>query len=77
MKPVTITGLVLIALGIASLAFGRLSYTTDRQVVDMGPIKASVTEQHHVDIPDIAGVGAIVAGTMLVFLGWRATKSVG
>jgi hypothetical protein len=71
MKPMAITGLVLIALGIAGLAFGRFSYTTDRQVIDMGPITASVAEQHHVDVPDIAGVGAVIAGALLVFFSRR------
>jgi hypothetical protein len=71
MKPLAIVGLVLVVIGIAGLVLGRFSYTTDRKVIDVGPITASVAEQHNVDIPDIAGVGAIVAGVLLVFLSRR------
>jgi hypothetical protein len=71
MKPMAIAGLVLIFLGVASLAFGRFSYTTGQQVIDMGPFTASVAEQRHVDIPDIAGIGAAIAGILLVFFSRR------
>jgi hypothetical protein len=72
MKPMAMAGVVLVVLGIAGLAFGRFSYSTDKQVVAMGPITASVTEQHHVDVPDIASVGAVIAGALLVFFSRRS-----
>ena len=73
MKPLAIAGLVLVALGVAALVLGRFSYTTDRKVMDVGPVTASVAQQHHVDIPAIAGISAIVVGGLLVFLSRRAT----
>jgi xanthosine utilization system XapX-like protein len=69
MKPLAMAGLVLIGLGIAGLLLGRFSYTTQKNVIDVGPITASVDEKHSVDVPDIAGIGAILAGGFLVFLG--------
>jgi hypothetical protein len=69
MKPLAIAGLVLIGLGIAGLVLGRFSYTTEKTVIDVGPITASVDEKHHVDVPDIAGVGAILAGALLAYFG--------
>jgi len=72
MKPLAMAGLVLIGLGIAALVLGRFSYTTEKTVIDMGPITASVDEKHNVDIPDIAGIAAIVAGALLVFLGRKS-----
>ena len=71
MKPMAIAGLVLVVLGIAGLVFGRFSYTSNKQVIDMGPITASVSEQHHVDVPDIASVAAVIAGAVLVFFSRR------
>ena len=71
MKPLAIAGLVLIVLGVAGLLVGRFSYTTDKKVIDMGPLKASVAEEHDVDIPEIAGIGAIVAGALVIFLSRR------
>ena len=72
MKPLAMAGLVLIGLGIAALVVGRFSYTTEETVIDMGPITASVDEKHSVDIPDIAGISAIVAGALLIFLGRKS-----
>jgi len=40
-------------------------------VIDMGPITASVSEQHHVDVPDIASVAAVIAGAVLIFFSRR------
>lgn len=71
MKPLAMAGLGLIGLGIAGLALGRFSYTTEKTVVDVGPITASVDEKHSVDVPDIAGIGAILAGAVLIYLGRR------
>ncbi|MEA2781143.1 MAG: hypothetical protein QOK29_2687 [Rhodospirillaceae bacterium] len=72
MKPLAMAGLVLIGLGIAGLLLGRFSYTTEKKVIDVGPITASVDEQHNVDIPDMAGIAAIVAGALLLYLGRKS-----
>ena len=72
MKPIAFAGLLLIIAGIAGLALGRFSYVTERKVVDIGPIKASVEEQHNIAIPDIAGFVAIIAGVGLVVIGRRS-----
>jgi len=71
MKPLAIAGIVLIVLGIAGLAVGRFSYTTEEKVVDVGPLEATVDEEHHVAIPDVAAIAAILAGGALVVLGRR------
>ena len=54
MKPLAIVGIILIVLGIVGLAVGRFSYTTEEKVVDVGPIEATVDEEHHIAIPDVA-----------------------
>ena len=46
MKPLAIAGLVLIGLEIAGLVLGQFSYTTEKTVIDVGPITASVDEKH-------------------------------
>ena len=71
MKPLGILGLLLILLGIAGLIAGRFSYTTESKIVDVGPLQATAKEQHTVDIPDIAGVVAVLAGGFLVYVGRR------
>jgi hypothetical protein len=72
MKSLAVVGVILIVLGIAGLVMGRFSYTTEKKVIDVGPVTASVDEKHNVDIPDIAGVGALIAGAVLVFLSRRS-----
>ena len=70
-KPLAIAGLVLIGLGIAGLVLGQFSYTTEKTVIDVGPITASVDEKHSVDVPEMAGIAAILAGALLIYLGRR------
>ncbi len=72
MKPIAIVGLLLIALGGAGLLFGRFSYTTEKKVIDLGPVTASVSEQHNVTVPDIAGIGFLVAGVVLLVFSRRS-----
>ena len=68
-KPLAVVGLVVIALGIAGLLLGRFSYTTQEKVIDLGPITASVDERHNVQVPDILSIGAILAGSLFLYLG--------
>jgi hypothetical protein len=56
MKPLGTVGLVLVGLGIAGLVIG-FSYTTEKKVIDGGPITASVDEKHDIDFPNITGIG--------------------
>jgi hypothetical protein len=71
MRPLGILGLLLILLGIAGLVAGRFNYTTESKIVDVGPLQAVAKEHHTVDIPDIAGVVAVLAGGFLVYVGRR------
>jgi hypothetical protein len=71
MKPLALIGLLLVVVGFVALGVGHFSYTTQKQVVDVGPLKASVAEQHDIAFPDVAGIGAIVVGGILVLLSFR------
>ncbi|WP_374307629.1 hypothetical protein [Dongia sp.] len=71
MKPISIVGLLLVVVGIAALAIGRFSYTTEEKVLEVGPLVATADQEHTVHIPDIAGILAIVAGVALVVAGRR------
>jgi hypothetical protein len=64
-------GIVLILLGLAGLAWGGFSYTTEKKVVDLGPIHATREENHNVPLPPIAGAIAVVAGVALLVMGRR------
>jgi len=63
-----IIAIVLIVAGIAGLVYGKFTYTKATHEAKLGPIDLSVKEKRTVDIPFWAGVGAIVAGGLLLFV---------
>jgi uncharacterized membrane protein len=73
MKLTAVIGSLLILLGIAFLAIGRFEYSTNEKVAALGPLTATVSEQHSIRLPDIAGFGIIVAGGLVLLLSRRRT----
>ena len=59
-------GFILLALGILAFVYGGISYSRQRTVLDVGPFKATATEQHNVPLSPIVGGVAIVAGLLLL-----------
>ena len=68
MRPLTLVGILLLALG-AFILFQGMSYKSKDQVLKVGDLKASVTEKHAV--PTWAGGLAIVAGVVLIAGGMK------
>lgn len=66
MKGTKLVGLVLLALGILSLAYGGFSYTKDTDKVNLGPIHIEVKDKERVNIPLWAGVGVAILGGVLL-----------
>ena len=73
MKPISILGALLIALGIAGLLIANISFTEKKVVVDAGPLKITADQERTVPIPSIAGVIAVVVGAGLLFYGRKAS----
>ncbi len=69
MNPTKLIGLILIVGGALALAFGGFSYTKDTSAVKIGPVELSVKEKETVNVPLWAGIGAIVAGGLLIAFG--------
>ncbi len=59
-------GIALVILGIIGLAYGRITYKQEKQVLDVGPIKATATENRTIQVPPILGIVAIVAGVVML-----------
>lgn len=72
MKAAIVTGILLIVLGIISLAYGGISYTRQKQVFKAGPINATRKTREHVPLPPILGVVALAGGVILVAAGARS-----
>ncbi|MBK8538172.1 MAG: hypothetical protein IPL59_25650 [Candidatus Competibacteraceae bacterium] len=68
MNAIKIAAIALIMVGVLGLAYGSFSYTKETQEARIGPIELTVKEQQTVNIPVWAGVAAILAGTLLLFL---------
>jgi len=68
MSATKIAAIVLIVAGILGLAYGKFSYTKETHDAKLGPIELSVKDKQTVNVPVWAGVGAIVAGGILLLV---------
>jgi uncharacterized membrane protein YidH (DUF202 family) len=66
-----IIAILLIVGGALGLAYGGFSYTKETHQADVGPLHLQVNETQRVNIPLWAGIGAIVAGGVLLLAGSR------
>jgi hypothetical protein len=66
MKTAPLVGIILIVLGVISLAYQGITYTTHKKVLDVGPFQAT-TEQHKtIPLPPILGGLALLGGVVLL-----------
>ena len=69
MGPMRIAGVILIVVGALALAYGGFSFTKETHKAEVGPLKFSVQEKERVNVPQWAGLGAILAGVVLLVAG--------
>ena len=73
MNGLKIVALALIAGGVLGLIYGSFTYTKNTHEAKIGPIEMTMKEKETVNVPVWAGVGAIVAGAVLLLVGGRKT----
>jgi multidrug transporter EmrE-like cation transporter len=61
-----IAAIVLIIAGVVGLAYGSFTYTKESHNASLGPFSFSIKEKETINVPVWAGVGAIVAGVLLL-----------
>jgi hypothetical protein len=66
-----IAAIVLIVVGVISLAYGGISYTREKKVIDLGPIQASTKTRETIPLPPVLGIAAIAGGVVLLVAGGR------
>lgn len=71
MKAILIVGILLIALGVISLAFQGITYKTDKEVINVGPIQASAETTKRIPLPPALGAMALVGGAILTGAGLK------
>jgi hypothetical protein len=64
-----IVGVVLIIIGLISLALGGISYTTKEKVVDIGPLEATAERHKTIPLPPLLGGLALAGGVVLLIAG--------
>lgn len=69
MKTATIAGIVLLVLGIISFGYQGISYTTQKKVVDIGPIHATEDQKHNIPLPPLLGGVFLISGIFLLVSG--------
>ena len=72
MKPITLIGIVLLVLGVLSLAYQGINYTRERNVVDLGPVEITTETRERIPLPPILGGLALAGGVALLVMGSRA-----
>ncbi|MGH7397689.1 MAG: DUF3185 domain-containing protein [Candidatus Rokuibacteriota bacterium] len=68
---VLIVAIVLIAIGVVSLAYQGITYTTREKVLEVGPIKATAEKERTIPLPPILGGLALAGGVVLLVIGAR------
>ena len=71
MNTLRFIAIALIAAGALGLMYGGFSYTQEKTALKLGSLELSVKEKQTVNVPVWAGVGAIVAGGLLLVFGGR------
>jgi hypothetical protein len=69
MKPITVVGIFLIAIGIISLIYQGITFTTREKILEIGPIEAHKEKKETIPLPPILGGLALAGGVVLVIYG--------
>ena len=64
-----IVGILLVVLGLVSLALGGISYTKREKVLDIGPIQATAERHKTIPLPPLLGGLALAGGVALLIVG--------
>ncbi len=68
---VMIIAIVLIVIGVVSLAYQGITYTTREKIIDIGPIKATAEREKTIPLPPLLGGLALAGGVILLVVAAR------
>lgn len=66
-----VAAIVLIVIGVIALAYGGISYTREKKVIDLGPIEATTQTRETIPLPPILGIAAIAGGVIMLVASGR------
>jgi hypothetical protein len=73
MKSSSIVGILLIVFGMIALVYQGITYTTEKKVLDIGPIQATKQEHKTIPLPPIVGGIAMIGGIALLLAGSKTS----
>lgn len=74
MKPILLSGIVMVVLGALALAYQGINYTREKNVVDLGSMHITAETQDRIPLPPVVGGLALVGGIALLVVGARQKK---
>lgn len=66
-----LAAIVLIVVGVIALAYGGISYTREKKVLDIGPIEATTKTRETIPLPPVIGIAAIAGGVVMLLVAGR------
>ncbi len=66
-----IAAIALIVIGVIALAYGGISYTREKKVLDIGPLEATTKTRETIPLPPVLGAPAIAGGVALLLVAGR------
>jgi uncharacterized membrane protein YidH (DUF202 family) len=66
-----IVGIVLIAIGLLTLALPYVTFTKQEKVIDIGPLEAVVEKKERIPISPVIGAVVLIAGAGIVIASMR------
>ena len=66
-----VMAVILIAIGVVSLAYQGITYTTREKVLEVGPIKATAETKKTLPLPPILGGLSLAGGVVLLVAATR------
>lgn len=76
MRIMTITGVLLIGIGIVGLVYGGITYRSSQDVVDIGSVHLQVDQNRRIPLSPIAGAVAVAIGVALILVDRRRSPRI-
>jgi hypothetical protein len=71
MRIQSVIGILLVAVGLVSLALGAITYTRRADVVDVGPVKVTTEKHERIPLPPVLGIVSVIGGIVVLVAGSR------
>lgn len=73
MNSTRLVAIILIAIGIVAFAYQGITYRTNDNVLNLGPLHVNAERTHTLPLPPVLGAVALIGGVALLFAGTRKT----